>query len=77
MQKVHDAMLAFCKPTFNVTKMLKVRFISEQAEDEGGLRRKFFCHLVKALQQPTLFIGWPDHVIPVHNINAVPTTNIM
>ena len=24
-----------------------------------------------ALQQPLLFTGWPDHVVPVHNINAV------
>ena len=24
-----------------------------------------------ALQHPMLFIGWPDHVIPVHNNNAV------
>ena len=80
MQPIHvrrkyifsDAMRAFCRPTFDVSKMLKVRFISEQAEDEGGPRREFFGHLVKeALQQPTLFVGWPDHVIPVHNIDAV------
>ena len=67
-----DAMRAFTKSSFTVSKMLKVRFISEQAQDEGGPRREFFCQLMKeALQQPTLFIGWPDHVIPVHNITAV------
>ena len=31
-----DSMRAFAKPSFNVSKMLKVRFISEQAQDEGG-----------------------------------------
>ena len=50
MQPVHvrrkhifeDAMRAFAKPSFNVSKMLQVRFISEQAQDEGGPRREFF-----------------------------------
>ena len=64
-------MRAFAKPSFNVSKMLKVRFISEQAQDEGGPRREFFRHLMKTALQHPMFIGWPDHVIPVHNINAV------
>ena len=80
MQPIHvrrkhifeDSMRAFAKPSFNVAKMLKVRFISEQAEDQGGPRREFFRYLMKAaFQQPLLFSGWPDHVVPVHNINAV------
>lgn len=67
-----DAVRAFSRPSFTVSKMLKVRSISEQTEDEGGPRREFFRHLMKAaLQHPLLFVGWPDHVIPVHNINAI------
>ena len=80
MQPVHvrrkhifeDAVRAFAKPSFDVSKMLKVRFISEQAQDEGGPRREFFRYLMKAtFQHPLLFTGWPDYVVPVHNINAV------
>lgn len=80
MQAIHvrrkhifsDAMRAFSKPSFNVSKMLRVRFISEQVQDEGGPRREFFCHVIKeALQSSSMFVGWPDHVIPVHNINAI------
>lgn len=67
-----DGMRAFTKPSFDVTKMLKVRFISEQAQDLGGPRREFFHHLMKAaLQNPSLFTGWPSNVIPIHNISAV------
>lgn len=71
-QIFQDGMRAFAKPSFDVSKMLKVRFISEQAQDEGGPRREFFRHMIKvALQNPSLFTGWPSHVIPVHNISAV------
>ena len=67
-----DATRAFTKPSFDVSKMLKVHFIGEQAEDEGGPRREFFQRLMKAaFQCQVLFGGWPYHTVPVHNITAI------
>lgn len=37
-----DALKAFARPSFNVSKMLKVVFIGEACVDEGGPRREFF-----------------------------------
>lgn len=67
-----DALRAFSKPGFNVSKMLKVVFIGEASVDEGGPRREFFQLLMKeAFTASGLFAGWPNNAVPVHNVQAV------
>ena len=67
-----DAVQAFSKPHFNVSKMLKVRFIGEQSVDTGGPRREFFRLVMKeAFCTSGLFVGWPCNVVPTHDIAAV------
>ena len=52
--------------------VLTVAYIKYMYTDEGGPRRELFSHLIKeAMQQPMLFTGWPEHLIPVYNINAI------
>ena len=63
-----DAMKAFSKPKFEVSKYLRVRFIGESAQDEGGPRREFFRLLMPLIGQSQLFTGWPENVVPVHNV---------
>ena len=47
-------------------------FIGEASVDEGGPRREFFQLAVKeVLKMPSLFTGWPENVIPQHNVEAV------
>ncbi len=67
-----DAVRAFSKSTFNVSKLLKVTFIGEQSVDDGGPRRELFQVLMReAFTSSGLFAGWPCHVIPIHNIEAI------
>ena len=67
-----DAMRAFSKCTFNVSKMLKVIFIGEPSVDGGGPRREFFQLLMRdAFTTSGLFAGWPQQVVPLHNVLAV------
>lgn len=66
-----DALRQFSKRSFDVSKMLQVRFIGEQAVDEGGPRREFFHLLMQEVFKSPLFTGFPDHVVPVHNVKAV------
>lgn len=67
-----DAMRAFSKPTFNASKMLKVVFIGEPSVDDGGPRREFLQLLMRdAFATSGLFAGWPQHVVPLHNVQAV------
>ena len=82
MQRIHvrrrsiysDSTRAFSKPTFNVSKTLKVIFMGESAVDDGGPRREFFQLLLKdAFTSSGLFIGWPPHTIPLHHVEAVAT----
>lgn len=67
-----DGLRAFSKPSFNPSKMLKVRFVGDSAKDEGGPRREFSQRLMKAaFQSRVMFTGWPSHTIPVHNMSSV------
>ena len=67
-----DALRQFSKFSFDASKPLKVIFIGEQAVDEGGPRREFFrLILQEAFSKSGLFAGWPDHVVPLHNIEAL------
>ena len=66
-----DALRQFAKRSFDVSKMLQVRFLGEEAVDEGGPRRELFHLLTHEMFRSSLFVGFPNHVIPVHNIKAV------
>ena len=60
-----DAALAFSRPNFNVSKLLKVVFVGEPSVDEGGPRREFFQLLMKeAFTSSGLFAGWPQMLFP-------------
>ena len=76
VRRIHlyqDALRAFSKPTFNVGKMLKVCFVGEPAAvDDGGPRCEFFSLLTRAIFCTSgLFSGWPEHVVPLHDVHAV------
>ena len=66
-----DALRQFSRLSFDVSKMLQVRFVGEEAVDEGGPRRAFFHLLMTEIIKSSLFSGFPSHVIPRHNIQAV------
>ena len=69
---VEDTIIAFSRPTFDVSKMLQVTFIPEGSVDDGGPRREFFQLAIKEfMKKSSLFIGWPENVIPQHNVEAV------
>ena len=65
-------MRAFSKPLFHTSKLLKVTFIGEPSVDDGGPRRELFTLLMRELfVKSGLFTGWPEHVVPVHNVPAL------
>ena len=67
-----DSCRQFSKDTFNVSKMLKVTFIGESAVDDGGPRREYFQHIQRDIAVNSgLFTGWPEHVLPLHNVDAL------
>ena len=68
-----DARRQVLKPTFDVSKMLRLRFVGEAAVDEGGPRREFFHLLLQDTFKSSLFAGYPNHVVPLHNVEAVST----
>ena len=79
MQPVHvrrshvfsDALRQFSNRSFDVCKMLKVQFIGEEAIDYGGPRREFFNLLIREIFKSSLFVGFPNQIIPAHNVEAV------
>ena len=69
---VKDTIKAFSRPTFDVSKILKVTFIPEGSVDDGGPRREFFQLAIKeCMNTSSLFTGWPRNVVPQHNVEAV------
>jgi hypothetical protein len=67
-----DSFRHFSKESFDVSKMLKVVFVGECAIDDGGPRREYFQLLLHAIAcHSGLFGGWPNHVVPLHNIDAL------
>ena len=66
-----DALRQFSKSSFDVDKMLQVRFVAEEAVDEGGPRREFFHLLLNEVFRSSLFSGFPENVLPRHNVKAV------
>lgn len=73
----HDTFRSFSKPTFNVNEMLKVCFIGEPGTvDDGVPRHEFFSLLIREIfRMSGLFLGWPEHAVPVHNVQAVANNN--
>ena len=53
--------------------MIQVRFVEEEVVDEGGPRRDIFNFLMHDIFKSELFAGFPDHVVPLHNVEAVAT----
>lgn len=68
-----DAFSAYSRLSFNVNKVLKVKFIGEKgAVDDGGPRREFFSLLIREMfSKSGLFHGWPENVCPIHDFTAV------
>ena len=66
-----DSLRQFSRKSFDVSRMIKVNFIGEEAVDLGGPRREFFHLLMREFFQSQYFAGYPDHVIPLHNVEAV------
>ncbi len=67
-----DSYRFFRKQSNNGSKMLKIIFLGEAAIDDGGPRREFFQLLLNDIAKRSgLFIGWPDHVVPLHNVEAL------
>ncbi len=67
-----DAFRHFSKDSFDVTKILKVKFVGESAIDDGGPRREFFKLIIPAIANKSgMFGGYPSHVIPLHNVDAL------
>ncbi len=49
-----------------------MKFIGESAVDDGGPRREYFKLLLHCIATKSgLFQGWPGHVMPVHNLEAL------
>lgn len=68
-----DALRQFLKESFDVTEMLQVRFVGEEAVDTGGPQGEFFHLLLCEMLTSSLFAGYPDHVILSHKVEAVAT----
>lgn len=73
---LHDTFRAFSRSNFNVSKKLKVCFIGiGHASIDGGPHCVFFSLLLREIfVKSGLYYGWPDHVVPLHCIEAI-TTN--
>ncbi len=66
-----DALRQFSKDSFNCSKLLRVRFIGEAAVDDGGPRRELFHLVIQEMFKSSYFSGFPYHVVPVHNVEAL------
>ena len=67
-----DTKQVFSKPYANLVLPVKVVFVGEQAEDEGGPKREFFrLALAAATSDPALFSGPCDRRVVQHNTTAL------
>lgn len=67
-----DSFRQFSKHSFNVEKLIRVVFIGEPAVDDGGPRREYFRLLMRdVFTKSGLFSGYPEHVVPLHNVEAL------
>ena len=67
-----DTKRVFNKPYVDLILPVKVVFVGEQAEDEGGPKREFFrLALAAATSDPALFSGPCDRRVVQHNTTAL------
>ena len=66
-----DAFRKFSRHSFIVEKLLRIIFVGEQAVDEGGPRCEFLHLMHDIFIKSGLFAGYPDYVVPLHNVEAV------
>ena len=67
-----DSLRQFTKSSFDVSKILQVTFVGEAAVDDGGPRREYFKLLQQSIACSSgLVVGWPHHVVPIHNVDAL------
>ena len=67
-----NSMIAFKRASFDVSKKIKVVFVGEPSEDEGGPLREFFTLLLQEMIiHSGMFEGEQGHAIPVHNTLAL------
>ncbi len=50
---------------------MRVRFIGEAAVDDGEPRRELFHLIIQEMFKSSYFSGFPTHVVPVHNVEAL------
>ncbi len=69
---IDDTFRQFSKHSFNVKKLIRVIFIGKPAVDDRGSRREFFRLLIREVfSRSGLFSGYPEHVVPLHNVQAL------
>ncbi len=69
---IPDAIAQFERPSFDVSKPIRVRFIGEPAVDTGGPRREFFRLFLQDLKsKSSLFQHTSEGLIPLHNGKAL------
>jgi len=69
---ISDAIAQFERPSFDVSKPIRVRFIGEPAVDTGGPRREFFRLFLQDLKsKSSLFQHTSKGLIPLHNGKAL------
>ena len=50
-------------PTFDVSRIIRIRFIGEAGVDDGGPKREFFRLFYEATGQSSgMFQGWPEGI---------------
>ena len=52
-------------------KFLKLDLLVKRLWDTGGTRREFFHLLIHEIFRSSLFQGYPNHTVPLHNVEAV------
>ena len=65
------ASTTFKRSSFDVTKHIKVIFVSEPCEDFGGPLLEMFTSLIHHIPRCGLFEGREGHYIPVHNTSRL------
>lgn len=66
------SLAAFKRPTFDVTRKIKVVFVGEPCEDDGGPLQEMFTLLMNHIARFSgLFEGRDSHIVPAHNLSLL------
>ena len=66
------AVATFKRPAFDLTKKIKVIFVGEPCEDDGGPLQELFTLLLNHIATFSgLFEGREGHLIPAHNLSRL------